>query len=416
MSRPISSLLLFVVLMMGAASSVQAGLFCSLPPFNGVVDGSERALFGGSYTGTVADPFPTQITIDTDCTFINFSASNPLTATLNFQTNDPSIYLITFDNVIFSGNMACPNIDHRLWFVNGSDYGSQNNCQDAFIPVEAINKQNPVGQTTVGIGDPFTYTLTIPVLYDPVTGTYINQAGSANDLHTITIFDDLNDTGANLTLVGVPTVVWDNGLGTPVPHTFSSTATNVADKPDYFVSPGTEGSLRITIDPSVIIPAGDQILVNITVVADNTNVIGTQITNTAKWSFGRLIEIDGVPTFFDPLPGENGITQPMTISAPNLVVDKTGLLTVNLGTVSTFTIDVENTGGTDAWDVTILDLLADNPAPDAGMCDTDPTATATAQVFAADGVTPVSAPLVNGVDFTTLYDNVACTFTLVTQS
>ena len=48
------------------------------------------------------------------------------------------------------------------------------------------------------------------------------------------------------------------------------------------------------------------------------NAIGTQFVNTAKWDFGRLI--DGV--FYEPLPGEWGITPPLTIAAPELVVDK----------------------------------------------------------------------------------------------
>ena len=132
------------MLLLGAASSVQAGEFCSAAPFNGTIDGSNP---------THLAALGTQITIDTDCKFLNFPASNPLTVTLNFQTNDPSIYLITFDGVVFTGNMACANVDHRIWFVNGADYGSKNSCQDLFIPVEAINKQNPTGQTTVGIGE-----------------------------------------------------------------------------------------------------------------------------------------------------------------------------------------------------------------------------------------------------------------------
>lgn len=377
-------LFLFVLLMAGA-STANAGLFCSDAPFGGPdEDGDGKADYGivdGSVDYSLIIPgfvFPTQITIDTDCTFQNFPASNPLTATLNFQTNDPSVYLIIFNNVIFTGNMACANIDHRIWFVNGSDYGSNNNCQDLFIPVEAIQKRNPAGQTTVGIGDPYTYTLTIPVLFDPVTQTYINNAGSANDLHSITVIDDLNATGANLTLVGTPTVVWDDGLGTPLAHTFNNTA----------------GLLTFVIDPGVIIPAGDQILIDITVVADNTNAVGTQVVNTASWTFGRLIEIDGVPTFFDPLPGENGVTQPLTISAPDLVVTKSSPDTaLNAASTATFTIDVQNNGGSDAWGATILDLLPDVGAPgtDIGMCDFDPTPTVTAQIVASDGATVVSA-------------------------
>ena len=45
-------------------------------------------------------------------------------------------------------------------------------------------------------------------------------------------------------------------------------------------------------------------MLEITVVLDDapTNEPGTVFTNTAKWSFGRLI--DGV--FYEPLPGEWG--------------------------------------------------------------------------------------------------------------
>ena len=54
------------------------------------------------------------------------------------------------------------------------DRRSSDSCQNLFIPVEKIDKQNPAGQTAATIGVPFTYTLTMPVLFDPVTGTVIN--------------------------------------------------------------------------------------------------------------------------------------------------------------------------------------------------------------------------------------------------
>ena len=186
-SRSVISLLLFVLLL-GAAPAF-AGEFCvqSPSPFGidqdgdgvndiGIIDGSDPATVNFINNNNV-----TQITIDGDCTFRNWPASQPLTVTLNFQTNDPSIYLITFDNVVYTGNMACANIDHRIWFVNGDPDDFKVSCQDLFIPVEAIGKQVPAGKTTVGIGEVFTYTLTIPVLYDPVTGIVRNNAGSAND-------------------------------------------------------------------------------------------------------------------------------------------------------------------------------------------------------------------------------------------
>ncbi|WP_455375944.1 OmpA family protein [Kaarinaea lacus] len=380
------SLPLVFLLLMAVSSTASAGAFCSDAPFNGTIDGSNAAHLAA---------LGTQITIDTDCTFVNFPAGNELTVTLNFQTNDPSVYLITFDNVVFTGNMACANINHRIWFVNGADYGSKNNCQDLFIPVEAINKQNPPGTTTVGIGDPFTYTLRIPVLYDPVTGTYIDNAGSANDLHSITVRDDLNATGADLTLVGTPTVTWV-GSGAPVAHTFTS---NVG---------GVPGNLEFVIDPGVVIPAGDQIEIAITAVADATNTLGTPFVNTARWSFGRLIDIDGVPTFFDPLPGENGVTEPLTIGGPDLVVTKSSPDTaLNSLTWGNFTIDVQNVGGARAWDATIVDILPDDAVNDAGMC-SNGVQGVSAEIVSAGGV-QINA-LTQGTDYSLSY--VGCTLTL----
>jgi len=131
----ITSLLVCVLLQAGLVAAQAAEKFCS--DYNGVIDG-------------LVDPAPTQITIDRDCTFQNYPASNPLTSTLNFHTNDPSIYLIVFNNVIFTGHMACANVDHRIWFANGSDYGSSNACQDLFIPVESIDKQSPGPIATIG--------------------------------------------------------------------------------------------------------------------------------------------------------------------------------------------------------------------------------------------------------------------------
>jgi uncharacterized repeat protein (TIGR01451 family) len=90
----------------------------------------------------------------------------------------------------------------------------------------------------------------------------------------------------------------------------------------------------------------------------------------------------------------------MTIVEPDLVVTKTSSETaLNLGGTATFTIDVQNTGGGDAWNTTILDEIP------VGMCEYDPTtgSVVSAQIFAADGVTPVSGPLVQGTDYSVTY-------------
>ena len=210
--------------------------------------------------------------------------------------------------------MQLPLQGHKIWFTNGSSTRIQQNCQNLLIPVEKINKQNPAGQTTATIGVPFTYKLTIPVLFDPATGTVINTSGSPNNLHGITVTDDLNATGASLSYVSHTAYWLDNG--TPVPHTFSNV-----------------GGV-LTFDNFPIVPAGRQFVIELTVVLNDTpaNVPGTQFINTAKWDFGRLI--DG--TFYEPLPGEWGVTPPMTIAAPRAHRHEVGPGDDESGTVGQF--------------------------------------------------------------------------------
>ena len=340
--------------------------------------------YGGVIDGTSVNPAPSQINIDGNCTIRNFTGSNPLSSNISFftspgQNNDR--WLVVFDNVRHTGQMSCNAVQgHKIWFTNGSSTGIHPNCQNLLIPVEKINKQNPAGQTTATIAVPFTYTLTIPVLFDPATGNVINNSGSVNNLHGITVTDDLNATGASLSYVS-HTITWRDD-GTAVPHTFSNV-----------------GGL-LTFDNFPIVTAGRQFVIALTVVLNDTpaNVPGTQFINTAKWDFGRLI--DG--TFYEPLPGEWGVTPPMTIGAPVLVVDKSGPATMNLGQWGNFAINVQNTGLGDAWNASVSDLLPDGAT--GGMCDRTPEVQS-ARVFAADGVTPVpgKGPLNPGIDYLLSY-------------
>jgi uncharacterized repeat protein (TIGR01451 family)/fimbrial isopeptide formation D2 family protein len=369
-------LLFLLALSLSAVSPARAAeKFCSDAPYFGLIDGDVH-------------PVPNQITIDTDCTFQNFPESNPLTATVNFQTNDPSIYLIIFNNVTFTGHMACASVDHRIWFSNGSDYGSSNSCQDLFIPVESIDKQSPAATAAVGV--PFTYTLTLPSMTD-VGGP------SLNDLHTVTLWDDLTATGADLTYVSLN--AYFEGSKAPV---------TLVPEDDPGAPGGVWTPRNLSYKPIPLIPKGEQIVVEVTVVLDDTatNVTGKSFTNTAQWWFGRLIE----GQFYEPLPGEWGISEPMTIAGPALVVTKTSDETaLNLGTPATFTIDVQNTGGSDAWNATIVDRIP------AGMCDQDPTASLGARIVEADG-TPVS-DLIPGVDFSVAYSGEpACRLSLAMES
>jgi uncharacterized repeat protein (TIGR01451 family) len=351
------------------------------------------ANFGGLIDGFVNPVPPPQVHIDGNCTFKNFPASNPLTTNISFFTNpgnNNQRWLVVFDNVDFVGNMSCNKVlGNAIWFVNGSLTTLQPNCQNLFIPVEKIDKQNPAGQTTAAIGVPFTYQLTIPVMYSPLTGIVINSQGSPNDLHSVTITDDLNATGAALSYVS-HTVFWKSS-GTPVPHSFSNVG----------------GVLTFSNFP--IIPAGQQIIINLTVVLQNSpaNIPGTQFFNTAKWQFGRLI--NGI--FYQPLPGQSGITPPMTIVAPDLSLTKSGPATMSLGQWGQFGLNVQNTGSGDAWNVTLLDRLP--KVATGGTCSTTPQIL-TAQIFQADGVTPVAGkgPLVPGTDFSISYAGANCQLTL----
>jgi large repetitive protein len=337
---------------------------------------------GGVIDGFVNVPVPpSQINIDGNCTIRNFPASNPLTSNISFFGNNSAPWLVIFDNVDFIGNISCDKSQgNAIWFVNGSTTTVRPNCQNIFIPVEKIDKQNPAGQTTAAIGVPFTYKLTIPVLFDPLLGIVVNSQGSPNDLHSITITDDLNATGADLTYVS-HTVTWVDD-GTPVPHTFSNV-----------------GGV-LTFDNFPIVPAGRQFVIALTVVLNDTptNVPGKQFINTANWSFGRLI--NGI--FYEPLPGEKGVTQPMTIAAPVLTLTKSGPATMNLGQWGNFALDVQNTGLTDAWNASLRDLFPRGAT--GGMCDVTPQILS-AQVFAADGVTPVpgKGPLNLGSDYSLSY-------------
>ena len=177
--------------------------------------------YGGVIDGKVNPVPPAHIQFDGNCIIRNFPASNPFTSNSSFYGNNPTSWLVIFDNVVFTGNMSCDKSQGNfIWFTNGSVSGLKPNCQNLFVPTEKINKQNPAGQTTATIGVPFTYKMTIPVMFDPLSGTVINSSGSPNDLHDITVTDDLNATGADLTYVS-HTAYWLNN-GTPIPHTFSN--------------------------------------------------------------------------------------------------------------------------------------------------------------------------------------------------
>src|SRR5215470_13479517 len=351
------------------------------------------ANFGGVIDGLVNPVPPSQINIDGNCTIRNFPVSNPLTSNISF-TGTGRGWLVVFDNVDFVGNLSCDKVHGNfIWFVNGSITRAHIlNCANLFVPVDKIDKENPPGPPFVSIGVPFTYKLTFPQLVSATTGAVVNPNGSNVEVDKVTVTDNLNATGVSLSYVN-SSAVW-KGSGAAAPFT----ATNA------------NGLLTFSGFPSI--PAGQQIVLSVTVVLNNAvppNSPGTQFSNTANWTLGTTIG----GNFDYPLPGQQGVSSPpLTIAAPGLVMTKAGPSTMNPGQLGQFTLNVQNTGNSDAWNATIVDKLP--TATTGGMCTATPQILS-AQVFQADGVTPApgKGPLTAGTGYTLNYAGApACTLAL----
>ncbi len=327
------------------------------------------ANFGGVIDGFVNPVPPSQINIDGNCTIRNFPASNPLTSNISFAGTGRG-WLVIFDNVDFTGNLSCDKSHGNfIWFVNGSITRAHVlTCANLFVPVDKIDKENPPGPPFVSIGVPFTYTLTFPQLVSATTGAVVNPNGSNVEVDQVAVTDNLNATGVSLNYVN-SSAAW-KGSGAPVPFAV------------------TNASGLLTFSGFPPIPAGQQIVLSVTVVLNNAvppNSPGTQFSNTANWSLGTTIG----GAFHYPLTGQQGVSSPpLTIAAPGLVMTKGGPATMNPGQLGQFTLNVQNTGNSDAWNATIVDKLPMGPT--GGMCNMTPQVLS-ARVFQADGVTPVPA-------------------------
>jgi uncharacterized repeat protein (TIGR01451 family)/fimbrial isopeptide formation D2 family protein len=348
------------------------------------------ANFGGVINGNVNPNPPSQINIDGDCTIENFPASNPLTSNISFAGGLRGA-LVIFNNVDFIGNMSCDKVhENFIWFVNGSTTTLRPDCQNLFVPVDKIDKENPPGPPVVAIGVPFTYTLTFPELVNAITGAVVNPNGSNAEVDDVTVTDNLNATGVSLSYVSSSAAF--KGSGAPVPITV------------------TNASGLLTFSGFPPIPAGQQIVLSVTVVLNNAvppNSPGTQFSNTATWTLGTTIG----GTFHFPLPGENGVSSPpLTIAAPNLVFTKSGPATMAVGQPAQFGLDILNNGTSDAWNATILDRLPKTAT--GGMC-ASPPQILSAQVFQADGTpVPGKGPLVPPTDFSPSFNGATCELTL----
>src|SRR5215467_9726235 len=178
------------------------------------------ANFGGVINGFVNPNPPSQINIDGDCTIENFPASNPLTSNISFAGGLRGA-LVIFNNVDFIGNMSCDKVhENFIWFVNGSTTTLRPSCQNLFVPVDKIDKENPPGPPVVAIGVPFTYTLTFPELVNALTGTVVNPNGSNAEVDQVTVTDNLNATGVSLSYVNSSAAL--KGSGAPLGFTVTN--------------------------------------------------------------------------------------------------------------------------------------------------------------------------------------------------
>jgi uncharacterized repeat protein (TIGR01451 family)/fimbrial isopeptide formation D2 family protein len=396
-------LLLLFALLLGAVYSAQAAtVMCS--DFGGVVDGNNPATFAAIQSAS-------SFGIDMDCVVKNFPQSVggfPIT-NINFQFPGQQSYYIAFLNVYYYGHMSCNDPTHSTFWIYWAPGGYNNispSCQAFMVPVDAVLKKDPPAQTIATIGVPFTYTITVPLLGQLDSSGifhYIANTDSADVVNAV-ITDDLSATGASLTYVSNTAYLVDPNTGsrTPLngglPLTLGASSTWLANHPGVLSDSTKHLVFSYEYNPSLaLLPANNNVEIDLTVVVDNNpvNTAQRQFANTANMWFNKTINGTGI----SDLEAETGTTAPMTIVEPNLVVTKTSSMSnLNVGTKAPYTINVQNTGGSDAWNTVITDNIP------AGMCVFDPSPTITAQVFAADGVTPVSGPLVSGTDFSVTWN------------
>jgi len=247
----------------------------------------------------------------------------------------------------------------------------------------ALLKENPA-VLEVSIGEIYSYQITVPAV--PVATT----------LHDVRILDDLIASDADLNFVSV-TKVSGSVDWTPVN---TGTVTNVVIE---------------DVTTGIDIPANEQIVISLTVQVANTgtNFTGLTFNNTADYTFNQ-VEND-VTTQQSGTPYTT--TPDMTIVGPDtLTLEKSGPADMRIGIPEVFTLNVHNTGTAPAWDITVSDLLPSFEPLPGGMCNVSPD-TVTAQIFLANGITPVTAVLTQGIDYVVSFlPEPDCVFSITMQS
>jgi uncharacterized repeat protein (TIGR01451 family) len=231
-------------------------------------------------------------------------------------------------------------------------------------------------QPTAAIGEPFTYRITVPAT--PHTAP----------LYDVRLLDDLDASAADMEFVSV-TKVSGSGAWTPV-NTGSST---------NLVIEGNGSGINIPVDEQAVFD------VTVRLRDTATNVAGLTFTNTATFTYNQLAN-DGATQ----QTGRSGTSGPMTIVEPVLTLQKSGPPAMALTVPGAFRLDAHNTSTTRAFAPVLTDRLPDTA--NGGTCGTAPTQV-TAQVFQANGVTPIAPPLTAGTDFNVAFVGApTCTVTV----
>ena len=248
-------------------------------------------------------------------------------------------------------------------------------CQDAHTVTVVMPPVTIAKQVMVVGGGPPVPGATVDYL------VHVTNA-SANPVTPVVITDDLNAPGP-----GVLTYVAGTATMNGTPNGVSVAGNVITANYSATYGPLAPGA---TIDLRFRATLGSTLVAN------------TTVPNTA------------VVTWNNPpqsAPGSVTVTV-VAPTPPTLTLTKGGPTTMNLGQLGQFTLNVQNTGMTDAWNVTIVDKLPTGVT--GGMCTATPQILS-AQVFMADGVTavPGKGPLKAGTDYTVSYAAApACTLTL----
>jgi uncharacterized repeat protein (TIGR01451 family)/fimbrial isopeptide formation D2 family protein len=226
-------------------------------------------------------------------------------------------------------------------------------------------------QASAAIGENFTYIITVPA-------TPIQTV-----LHDVHIIDNLAASGVDLRFVSAEIIAGSSWTGTLIN---SGSDTGLVEIVAQDINNGIE------------IPADGQIQVAITVVllnTDNNMAPGLSFTNRAWYTYSNGTETLGG----DDTTG--AASDSMTVAHPEMTMRKRGPVppTMRIGTPAAFTLDLQNTGTSDAWNVAVTDWLP-NPTP-GGMCDAGVT-DVNATIYQENGTTEV-LPLIAGTHYNTSF-------------